>query len=268
MVRQVNGTWGTAAEVRGTAALNAGGTAQVSSVSCRTAGNCSAGGTYADGSGHRQAFVVSQVSGKWGTAAEVPGTAALNKGGQAQIDSVSCGSAGDCSAGGSYSDSSGKQQAFVVRQVNGQWHAAAEVRGTAALNAARRSARHRSHLGAAARVQRPRAGHLDRPAPAAVRRTDHERLAVTGAVPVPPGGGAVARRSARHRADKRDPARVQRPQAGHLDRGPPRPSRDDRPGRDRRIARYRQRPAPRCGPDRKDDSDPASSHRNPPDCAG
>jgi hypothetical protein len=32
----------------------------VNSLSCPSAGNCSAGGTYLDGSGHQQAFVVSE----------------------------------------------------------------------------------------------------------------------------------------------------------------------------------------------------------------
>jgi hypothetical protein len=46
----------------------------------------------------------------------VPGTAALNQGGQAKIISVSCASAGHCSAGGTYTDSSNVIQAFVVSQ--------------------------------------------------------------------------------------------------------------------------------------------------------
>ena len=32
-------------------------------MSCASAGNCSAGGYYTDSSGHRQAFVVSEVNG-------------------------------------------------------------------------------------------------------------------------------------------------------------------------------------------------------------
>jgi hypothetical protein len=55
----------------------------------------------------------SEVGGAWGTAVEVPGTAALNQGGYAEIYSVSCASAGHCSAGGIYVDGSGHQQAFV-----------------------------------------------------------------------------------------------------------------------------------------------------------
>jgi hypothetical protein len=56
------------------------------------------------------------TAGAWGMAREVPGTAALNPGGSAAIGTVSCAPAGTCSAGGSYTDSSGHGQAFVVSQ--------------------------------------------------------------------------------------------------------------------------------------------------------
>ncbi len=134
VVSEVNGTWHTAKEVPGTAALNKRGNAAVSSVSCVSAGNCSAGGSYKDGSWHYQAFVASQVNGTWRTAMEVPGTAALNVHGGASIISVSCASAGNCSAGGQYVDSSWSGQAFVVSQVKGTWRKAMEVPGTAILN--------------------------------------------------------------------------------------------------------------------------------------
>jgi hypothetical protein len=82
-------------------------------VSCASAGNCSAGGNYTDSSSHGQVFVVSQVNGTWHAAIEVPGTAALNQAGFTNLASVSCGSAGNCSAAGFYLDSSGRQQVFV-----------------------------------------------------------------------------------------------------------------------------------------------------------
>jgi cytochrome c551/c552 len=128
------GTWGTAQQVPGTAALNKGGSAQISSVSCARAGNCSAGGHYTDASGRTQAFVAGEVKGVWGPAEEVPGTAALNKGGSAEVTSVSCAKAGDCSAGGFYRDASGHLQAFVAGEARGVWGPAEEVPGTAALN--------------------------------------------------------------------------------------------------------------------------------------
>ena len=128
------GTWGTAEKVPGTAALNKGGNAQISSVSCAKAGDCSAGGSYRDASGRLQAFVAGEVRGVWGTAQQVPGTAALNKGGDAEITSVSCARAGDCSAGGGYQDASRRGQAFVAGEARGAWGKAQQVPGTAALN--------------------------------------------------------------------------------------------------------------------------------------
>ena len=134
IVNEINGIWRTAEEVPGTAALNTGGDAVVTSVSCASAGNCAAGGSYRDRSGHDQAFVVNETNGVWHTAKEVPGTAALNTGGAAETAAVSCASAGNCAAGGDYLDSSGNQQAFVVNETSGTWRTAKEVPGTAALN--------------------------------------------------------------------------------------------------------------------------------------
>jgi hypothetical protein len=59
--------------------------------------------------------VVSQVNGQWGTAIEVPGLGALSTGGSAGVGSVSCASAGSCSAGGFYSESL-KDEGFVVSE--------------------------------------------------------------------------------------------------------------------------------------------------------
>jgi hypothetical protein len=136
VVTQRNGTWGTAQEVPGTAALNTGtgAYATVNSVSCASAGNCSAGGEYLGSSNATEAFVVSQTSGTWGTAEEVPGIETLNSHGLAQVDSVACVSPGNCDAGGFYQDASFINQAFFVSQTNGIWGAAQEVPGTAVLN--------------------------------------------------------------------------------------------------------------------------------------
>jgi len=112
---ETNGIWGHALEVPGTAALNSGGYASIYSVSCASAGNCSAGGSY-DSFNHMQAFVVSEINGTWHGAIEVPGTVVLNQGGNASINAVACTSAGHCSAGGFYTDSSKLQQVFVVKR--------------------------------------------------------------------------------------------------------------------------------------------------------
>jgi hypothetical protein len=129
-----NGRWGKAIKVPGSGALNTGGTTFVGSVSCPSAGNCSAGGSYRDGSGHLQVFVAGERNGGWGKAIEVPGSGTLNKGGSAVVNSVSCRSAGNCSAGGSYRGGSGHTEAFVVSERNGIWGKAIAVPGLGALN--------------------------------------------------------------------------------------------------------------------------------------
>src|SRR5215469_14314443 len=116
VVGERNGSWGKAIEVPGLGALNKGGDAFVFSVACAPAGNCAAGGLYNAGSHRQQAFVVSERNGTWGQAIEVPGTKTLNAGGSAQVESVSCPLAGNCAAGGTYTDGHGHRQAFVVSQ--------------------------------------------------------------------------------------------------------------------------------------------------------
>ena len=132
-------TWQPAIKVPGTAFLNAGGNAGVNSVSCASPGNCAAGGVYADAARHGQAFVANEVNGTWEKAQEVPGTATLNALGVAGLSSVSCTSAGNCSAGGFYKDAAGQFQAFVVTETSRTWHAAMQVPGLAALEAGGRS---------------------------------------------------------------------------------------------------------------------------------
>jgi hypothetical protein len=111
---------------------NAGMSAKVESLSCKSVGNCSAGGYYTDASGRRQAFVVNEKNGTWHSAKEV--AAKLNKGGDADIDQVSCGSPGNCAAVGDYAPKPGQQQPFAVSEKNGTWGAAAALPGVAKLN--------------------------------------------------------------------------------------------------------------------------------------
>ena len=130
------GGWGRAIEVPGLGQLSAGHGGTLNEVSCSSPGNCAAGGMYDDSLGHLQAFVVSEKDGSWGAAIEVPGLAALNTGGDARVNSVSCGSAGDCVAGGSYLTSSRSGDAFVVSERNGSWGKAMQVPGSTALSGA------------------------------------------------------------------------------------------------------------------------------------
>jgi hypothetical protein len=126
--------WGLAREVPGLAVLNAGGGAAVNVVSCWRAGDCAAGGSYTDASGHSQAFVVTESNGVWGKAQELPGTAVLNAGGGAQVTAMSCAPRGGCAAAGDYHDSKGNLQVFVASQTSRRWSTAHEIPGTGKLN--------------------------------------------------------------------------------------------------------------------------------------
>src|SRR6266851_650909 len=140
VVSERNGRWGQAIEVPGLAALNKGGNAEVSSVSCASPGSCAAGGYYGNHGNNRyvvtsgRGFVAVERNGRWGRAVELPGLAALSKGGNAQVSSVSCASPGSCAAGGAYTDGNGHQQGFVAVERIGVWLQAVEVPGLAALS--------------------------------------------------------------------------------------------------------------------------------------
>jgi hypothetical protein len=122
VVSETNGVWRKAIEVPGSEKLNAYGSAGVYSISCAAAGECAAGGAYVDRGGAQQAFVASESHGRWAKAIEVPGSGKLNGLGDAAVNSVLCGAAGECAAGGYYSLlDSGSKRGFVVTETNGVW---------------------------------------------------------------------------------------------------------------------------------------------------
>lgn len=140
VVSEVNGRWGAATEVPGIGALGDAGGAWVTSVSCGAPGYCSAVGDYqtavgvsGDPPSNQQGFVVDEVNGVWGTAQEIPGLGALNVFNVAMVTAVSCASAGNCSAGGSYYGHA-ITQGFVVNQAHGAWGTAQPVPGLETIN--------------------------------------------------------------------------------------------------------------------------------------
>jgi hypothetical protein len=94
-------------------------------VSCGAPGNCSAGGSYSDGQGNDEAFVVTEVNGTWAAAKEVAGQ--LNSNGGASVTTMSCPSAGSCSAGGDYDYD--YNFGFVASEKNGVWGSGMNVPG-------------------------------------------------------------------------------------------------------------------------------------------
>jgi hypothetical protein len=133
-----DGRWTATRQVPGLAALNAGGQASLTALSCAPAGNCAAGGSYTDAAGAVQAWLATGSGGTWRPATEVPGTAALNSGGSAAVTSVSCPAAGTCDAVGTYTESGWHPGTFAATESGGRWRAAIAL-GTSALAQAQAS---------------------------------------------------------------------------------------------------------------------------------
>ncbi|HEY1916554.1 MAG TPA: hypothetical protein VGH27_13350 [Streptosporangiaceae bacterium] len=118
------GGWGSAKELPGTGTMNTEGAAGVNSVSRASAGNCSAGGSYqtlVNGNSVTRPFVDTESDGKWQKAREVQGIAAWKVRRFASVQSVSCSSAGNCSAEGYYRNNvfGTRDEPFVVSETNG-----------------------------------------------------------------------------------------------------------------------------------------------------
>ena len=133
VANEVKGSWTSAVEVPGMALLNAGTVSDFNEISCPSDGNCTAVGDYTDESGELQAFVVDEKGGTWGSAIEATGTGFLNADGVALALTVSCSSAGNCTAGGDFANASAQLQAFSINEVNGVWDSAVQLPGIATL---------------------------------------------------------------------------------------------------------------------------------------
>ncbi|MSY13376.1 MAG: hypothetical protein F2673_09625, partial [Actinobacteria bacterium] len=116
---------------------NAAPTAQLNSVSCVSAGHCTAAGSFKDLAGNTQAFTQTSTSGTWGNA--VPATFATNvqyAAPYARFDTVSCASTGNCTAAGRFKDLAGNLQAFTQTSTGGTWAQAVPATLAAGLQSA------------------------------------------------------------------------------------------------------------------------------------
>jgi hypothetical protein len=121
LLSETAGAW--APGIEATPPANAGSIPDVffSSVSCASPANCSAVGGYTDSSGHSQGLLLSEIAGAWapGIEATLPANAGPNP--EVSLTSVSCVSAGNCTAVGSYTDSSGDGQGVLLSEIAGTW---------------------------------------------------------------------------------------------------------------------------------------------------
>ena len=129
-----NGTWQLAQPVPGVPAFNARNAA-VTALSCPAPGNCALAGFADDNGGQHAAFVDDEAGGTWRQAQVIGGSGAVQSWIATEAHTVSCGSPGNCMAGGSSADSAGVQRAFVVAETHGTWGKAVELPGAAARNA-------------------------------------------------------------------------------------------------------------------------------------
>jgi len=113
-------------------------------LSCVSAGNCVAGGSYNNASGKENALILNEVKGTWTTRTTLRAPAGAASAPNVTIYGLSCSTLGNCAVVGSYQDSAGEGQGFVANEVNKSWGRAAEVAlptnaGSAAQNALVRS---------------------------------------------------------------------------------------------------------------------------------
>jgi Domain of unknown function DUF11 len=127
LLTETSGSWATGVEA--TLPANAGSNPDVSlsSVSCASAGNCTAVGRYADSSGYAHGLLLTETSGSWATGiqATLPANAGSNP--NVSLSSVSCASAGNCTAVGRYEDGSGNAQGLLLTETSGSWATGVEA---------------------------------------------------------------------------------------------------------------------------------------------
>jgi hypothetical protein len=132
VVNQIRGAWGKPATLRGLARTKEPASSPAG-LACFPAGSCVLVGSYKDAAGRSQAFITSQVHGTWSKISWVPGLAGLDRGHSNGLSELSCPSAGNCTAAGTYADAAGASHPFVVAQVHGKWGSALAVPDLAGL---------------------------------------------------------------------------------------------------------------------------------------
>jgi len=139
-VTEAKGTWGTPTAVS-QSGQPAGTASAITGVSCPAAGYCAAVGNYtpppatATSPGTSIPFLLDEADGSWGAPRPVPGLSSLSVSGSketmAWLESVSCATAGTCTAAGGFraitTGIGSPGQAFVVSETKGAWDTATAV---------------------------------------------------------------------------------------------------------------------------------------------
>ncbi|MGH2872639.1 MAG: hypothetical protein ACRDL5_09295 [Solirubrobacteraceae bacterium] len=130
IVTESNGSWATRATEYTTLPANEAvmpgeQDAVLASVSCLSSGNCEAVGNYSDLNGNEQPMITEETNGSWQPAVEFTALPDNAQSGQqgAWLESLSCGTAGNCVAAGFYRANNGTLdiEPMTVEEVNGVW---------------------------------------------------------------------------------------------------------------------------------------------------
>jgi hypothetical protein len=111
------------------AAIGANQYVEISAISCASPGNCTAVGSYYDNAGNQQGLLLTEKAGHWarGVEAILPANATSDP--QVAFSSISCASAGNCTAVGTYYDPSydvygdGFMSGLLLTEKAGHWTA-------------------------------------------------------------------------------------------------------------------------------------------------
>lgn len=130
LVSETAGTWSAASMVPSlptNAASNPEDRMRMGGVSCTSVGNCIAVGDYTDSSGDVEGFLWTETAGAWGAGVQAtpPANAASNP--RVEFASLSCPSAGNCTAVGEYTDNLGDTEGLMLGETSGSWGTGVEA---------------------------------------------------------------------------------------------------------------------------------------------
>ena len=99
----------------------------LTSVSCTAPGNCTAVGTYSNSSSGSSGLLLTETAGQWAAGVEAVLPASTHPTVGVNLNSVSCASAGNCIAVGSYGHGFGHDFGLILTEKAGQWTSRAKT---------------------------------------------------------------------------------------------------------------------------------------------
>ena len=121
VVSQVNGAWRQATKIALPPSTNANPYVSVGQISCWSTGNCAAIGNYIDVNNVSQGFLLSEVNGTWQTGQNVSMPSNTSAYANISLNALTCASAQNCTAIGTYATRTGAKTPFVVSEISGVW---------------------------------------------------------------------------------------------------------------------------------------------------